>query len=107
MPRLIRYGLGLLRHLSPPGLRDRWVKEWEGELTHWWRRKSASHPAAHLHLLWRFQIAARDAIHLRTLGGSWNLSHPKSAIEGSLALLGDHPDPGPRDRRQRGDVRSP
>jgi putative ABC transport system permease protein len=80
-PRLIRYGLGLLRHLSPPGLRDRWVKEWEGELTHWWRRKSASHPAAHLHLLWRFQIAARDAIHLRTLGGSWNLSHPKSAID--------------------------
>ena len=65
--RLIRLALGLIQPLSPAELRDRWMREWEGELTHWWQKEGARHPLAYLRLLWRLQVAARDAVHLRAL----------------------------------------
>jgi hypothetical protein len=37
LPWLLRFALQALRLLAPPNLRDRWLREWEGELTRWWQ----------------------------------------------------------------------
>ncbi len=78
--RLIRLVLGFIQPLSPAALRHRWLREWEGELTHWWRKEGARHPVAYFRLLWRFQVAARDALHMRALGGFPGLSRQNPSV---------------------------
>ncbi|MGW8265569.1 MAG: ABC transporter permease [Longimicrobiales bacterium] len=69
----IRGALRLLRPLAPPGLRDRWHREWEGELFHLVRGGGASPRVS-----WLLLIAARDALHLRTIRNRAALGGPTS-----------------------------
>ncbi len=76
---VVRVLLRILSPLAPPELRDRWVREWEGELTHWLRKhKSERRPAGnpgpraptlHSRMFWQLTTAGRDAVHLRFLPG--------------------------------------
>lgn len=79
-PRLVRLVLRSLSFLTPPQLRKRWLREWEGELTYWWRSQRAgraegtlpafSSAANLLQGTWLLLVAARDSWHLRFLRGS-------------------------------------
>ncbi len=68
LPRLAHIALRALRLLAPPELRDRWLREWEGELTRWWQgRKSGI--GSNLRLASLIGVAALDTRHLRSLQG--------------------------------------
>lgn len=60
-----RLALRLLTFLVPRGLRERWIREWQGELTHW-RSGTASFLLA----------AARDTLSVRALHVSETDPHP-------------------------------
>ncbi len=79
LPHLVRLALRTLRSLAPPDLRDRWLREWEGELTRWWQDRRSGKgkkgllglPGAGpiLRLANLLGSAARDTRHLRLLQG--------------------------------------
>ena len=38
LPPFLRMALRTFSPLAPSGLRGRWLREWEGEMAHWWNR---------------------------------------------------------------------
>ena len=80
IPRLARLALRFLSLLTPRELRERWLREWEGELTYWWRSQRAARAGGGLPGFpwaailfrgpWLLLVAARDTWHLRSLRGS-------------------------------------
>ena len=94
--RVLRTALRLLSPLAPPDLRDRWLREWEGEIAHWWEKTRgegpgsggpdrtpglsreaptrpgrwplfSGSPGTYLRLVWLLLLAAQDTLHLRSL----------------------------------------
>jgi len=73
-----------LQPLAPPDLRDRWRREWEGELFNLLRERGASPRVP-----WLLFIAARDALHLRTVRNRAALvgPRPRSTRPGNHLML--------------------
>ena len=65
-PRSVKRALRLLSPLAPPALRERWLREWEGELSHLLRCRGTG---SYFRLFGLLLVAARDARHLTLLQG--------------------------------------
>ncbi len=73
LPRLVRAALGTLSLLAPSSHRDRWLREWRGEMAHWLGSRQRADGRGSLIPILRtaglLLVAVRDALHLRLLHG--------------------------------------